>query len=142
MRLSNLIPAAALLACATAAAQTAPTPAWPAIDESSRRQALLSTQLEELSLQRQVQQMKLEVEHGSLNDMPVLVGVTLGRDGHVAEFALPRGIQKAAEGEAIGGGWSVRRIDGRNVELVHVREGRATPYHAVIGSTPTPAARR
>lgn len=113
---------------------------WPEIEASNRRQALLNTRIEELALQRQLQQMEQEMLTGGMNhELPVLVGVTLGRSGHVAEFAVANGIQRVSNGEPLGGGWSVRSIQGRTVELVHVRDGKARRYVAVIGAAPTPA---
>lgn len=137
MRLNYLALFAALLAPA-ALAQNPPTAsAWPQMEESDRRQALLNARIQELSLQRQLQQLEVEVEHGGQNEMPVLVGITLGRSGPEAEFVLTHGLQRAAAGEPLGGGWTVREIGRRSVELVHVRDGRARHYHAVIGSAPS-----
>lgn len=127
------------LACAAVlgtSGATASETALRQIDLREQRIALLNSEMEELSLKRQIQELRQQVDQSVIGHAPVLVGITTGRSGAVAEFVGQQGVQTAAAGEAIGAGWAVRAIGKNSVELVHLDNGTARRYEAVIGSAP------
>lgn len=106
------------------------------LDQREQRITLLNSEMEELTLQRQVQLLRQQVDQGVTGAAPVLVGITTGRDGPLAEFVGQQGVQVAGVGGTIGTGWVVRSIEKRRVELLHRGEGGSRLYQAVIGSAP------
>ncbi|MCD9046767.1 hypothetical protein [Luteimonas sp. MHLX1A] len=129
------------LACAAALGATsamAADPTWRQLEVREQRIALLNSEMEELSLERQLQELRQQVVQGEVGQAPVLIGIATGRAGLSAEFMSQQGIQKAAVGDMVGNGWFVRGIDKNRVELALRTGNRVRMYHAVVGSTPTP----
>ncbi len=106
-----------------------------AMEARQRRIQAMNDELAELSLRRQLQDMRREFSgSGALPvSLPRLVGITLRRGVLVAEFAGQMGVFTALVGDAIAPGWTIRGIGEREVTLTGLEDGRASRYTLNVG---------
>lgn len=126
-----------LLACLSGAAFAA-EPALPILspfEMAEKSKALMTSEIERLTLEKQLHELQAEAAKRDESVLPVLVGIVTEYGGLVAEFVDERGVRTVRPGDSLRPGWTVSRVKDRHVELVNLRRGRTQNFVLHMGAT-------
>jgi len=109
-------------------------PVFDALEREQEEQAAVKREIERLSLQKQLKDLKRQLASEGELRMPTLVGIVGSQAAPVAEFVDARGVRTVRAGDSLIPGWRVQAVRENTVELLNVQGKKARAFVLMLGS--------